>query len=294
MDKDSSIGVLIIMGILAIALFGGVKQNTNTKNPSYNKTTQQKTLTVEEQKKEIEKQLKTLKEQVQIEEDKITRSQYRDVVSLVHVNRSTKPGQEYVTIKVTGKTNTPIRVTGWTLKSLNSGVQVTIPKGTYLFFTGMLNTEEDIYLLSGETMYLVTGISPNGASFKLNKCSGYLTQFQTFVPYIRNNCPLPRNEDLSSIPKLTINDACFDHIDRMSRCKIQTKPLPSNWSYECTNFIINKINYPSCINTHKEDQDFYMKEWRVYLKRSESIWKSKKENIVLYDSEGKIVDSITY
>ncbi len=158
----------------------------------------------------------------------------------------------------------------------------------------MLNTEDTIMLTGGDTLYLVTGISPNGASFKVNKCSGYLGQFQIFVPYLNNICPLPKDEDLSSIPNLVINDACFDRIDTMSRCRIQTAPLPQNLSSECTNFILNKINYPSCVNIHKNDKDFYQKEWRVYLGRSASLWKNKRETIVLYDSLGKIVDTLKY
>jgi hypothetical protein len=91
-----------------------------------------------------------------------------------------------------------------------------------------------------------------------------------------------------------INDACFDYIESMGQCRIQTETLPLNWSHECTNFIYNKINYPSCVNTHKNDKDFYQKEWRVYLKRSEKIWKEKRETIILYDDHGKIVDTLKY
>ena len=158
----------------------------------------------------------------------------------------------------------------------------------------MMNAEDDIVLTGGDILYLVTGVSPNGASFKVNKCSGYLGQFQTFVPYLTANCPLPKNEDLSGIPKLVINDACFDYINSMRSCKIQTKSLPVNWGSECINFIYNKINYPSCINTHKNDKDFYQREWRVYLKRSERLWKDKRETVVLYDNLGKIVSTLNY
>lgn len=295
MDKDNSIGAIIVLGIIFLALFGGSENSNNyggilnTKN-----TTSQKEVNVEKETRRIKNEIERLKKQIQIEEDKINQSKYKDIVSLSSVSRSTDPNKEYITIKVKNTATSTISVTGWVLKSLSTGAQVSIPKGTYLYFTGMLNAEENIFLTAGDTMYLVTGISPNGVSFKVNKCSGYLGQFQTFIPYLRNECPKPEDENLSSIPNLVINDACFDYIDSMPQCKIQTKPLPANWSYECTNFIYQKINYPSCINTHKNDSDFYKKEWRVYLKRSNSIWKIKKEKIVLYDEFGKIVDTIQY
>ena len=285
-----------MLGIIFIALFGGFKNSNNSGGifSITKKTTPQKEVNVEKETKRIENEIEKLKKQIQIEEDKVTQSKYKDIVTLSTVTRSTNPSKEYITIRVKSTATTTIPVTGWVLKSLSTGTQVSIPKGTYLYFTGMLNVEENIFLTGGDTLYLVTGISPNGASFKTNKCSGYLDQFQTFTPYLRDECPRPKDENLSSIPNLVINDACFDYINSMPQCKIQTKPLPINWSYECTNFIYQKINYPNCVNTHKNDSDFYKKEWRVYLKRSSSIWKTKKETVVLYDNLGKIVDTIKY
>lgn len=295
MDKDNSTGIIVILLILAVALFGGFKTSNNSEGIfSTKKTTPAKEVNVEKETKRIESEIEKLKKQIQIEEDKVNQSRYKDIVTLSTVTRSTNPSKEYLTIRVKSNATTTIPVTGWVLKSLSTGNQVSIPKATYLYFTGMLNVEENILLTAGDTMYLITGISPNGASFKTNKCSGYLSQFQTFVPYISSSCPRPRDENLSSIPNLVINDACFDYINSMPQCKIQTKPLPVSWSYECTNFIYQKINYPSCVNTHKNDSDFYKKEWRVYLKRSSSIWKTKKETIVLYDNFGKVVDTIQY
>ncbi len=223
-----------------------------------------------------------------------TTSSFKNTINISSVNRSSDAGQEYITIQVSGSSKTPIDITGWTLKSTGSGSSVTIPKGTYLFFAGQPNVEENISLVGGDTLYLVTGYSPNGASFKENKCSGYLTQFQTFTPSINNNCPSPKNEDLSSIPRITINDACLDYIKSYPSCRIQTESLPANWSYECTKFIYDKINYPSCVNAHKNDSDFYGNTWRVYLKRSEKVWKASHENIVLLDNTGKIVDTYSY
>jgi Sec-independent protein translocase protein TatA len=301
MENSNSTGIIILIGIVGIVLFGGFKNtsniahiNTATTTTTKSTTPKQNEVSVEQKTSEIQNQLENIKKQVQIKEDEKTQSRYKGIVTLSYINESTNSSQEYATIRVSGNATSTIQVTGWILKSLSTGNQVTIPKGTYLFFTGMINTEDNILLTGGDTLYLVTGTSPVGASFKVNKCSGYLGQFQTFVPYLSNSCPAPRNEDLSSIPKLVINDACLDYINSMSQCRIQMKSLPVNWSSECVNFIYDKINYPSCVNTHKSDNDFYKKEWRVYLKRSESLWKDRRETIVLYDNVGKIVDTLNY
>jgi hypothetical protein len=158
----------------------------------------------------------------------------------------------------------------------------------------MVNGEENIVLTGGDTLYLTTGISPVGANFKVNKCSGYLNQFQDFVPSLNTNCPRPRDENLSSIPNTNTNDECLNYIDNFSSCRIQTDPLPQKWSYECTTFIKDKIGYPSCVTTHKNDKDFQLPEWRAYLQRSDSIWKTTRDAIVLYDNEGKVVDSTRF
>ena len=199
---------------------------------------------------------------------KKSRSKYYGLVTISRVNRSKDPKKEYVLIKVSSKATTTVPVTGWLIKSESSGKSVLIPQSSYLFFAGVPNTEENIILKANDSLYLSTGISPNGASFKVNKCSGYLEQFQDFYPGISQSCPRARDEDLSSIPKLTINDACLDYIKSFPSCRIQTKTLPANWSYECTNFITTKINYPSCINTHKNDSDFY---------KNESVSKKKRD-----------------
>lgn len=297
--KDDTVGILIILGIIAIALFGGVKgAGNNGLSPTGAQTPEQKqqgqTNNTEQKIEEAQNEVDSLKIKAQAEENKKSQSKYKGIITLAYVNRSTDPTREYVTIRMNYNATETILVTGWMLRSASGGWSTTIPKGTYLFFAGIANVEENIYLTSGDTLYLVTGISPNGASFKVNKCSGYLGQFQTFIPYLNSRCPLPRYEDLSSIPKTKINDACFEYIESMQQCRIQTESTPASWSTECQNFIYNKINYPSCVNTHKNDKDFYGNEWMVYLKRSESMWKDRRENIVLYDNEGKIVDSLSY
>jgi hypothetical protein len=293
MGTENSSGALLFMAVVAIALFGGIKNVANI-GPVSNENQAQQEINLEQKIQNTQTEIDNLKKQLQIEEDKKTQSQYKGIVTLSYINRSKDPSQEYVVIKVRDDAKESIPVTGWVLKSINTGNQVSIPKATYLFFTGMLNVEENILLVAGDTLYLTTGISPNGSSFKVNKCSGYLGQFQTFIPYFNNNCPAPRNEDLSSIPKLLVNSDCLDYIDSMNRCRIQTETLPINWGTECKNFIIDKINYPSCINTHKNDKDFYEKEWRVYLKRGENLWKDRREIVVLYDNDGKIVDTLKY
>ncbi len=298
--SNNFVGLAIIVAIIFIGITGGFKpkeggglfsfgiQGTSTissSNSDYE---------LVQKINDAQRQVDELKKKVEEQEKNKTLSKYRDLVSISYVSRYGDQNSEYVQIRTSGSGTTTVNVTGWTLKSESSGRAVNIPKATKLFFADSPNSEEDIILSANENLYLVTGYSSNGSSFKVNKCSGYLSQFQTFNPSLYTSCPAPRDETLSSIPQTLNNDACFEYIERMPSCRIQTENLPANWSYECTKFIYDKINYPSCINTHKSDKDFYGNEWRVYLKRSERIWKDSREKITLYDNEGKIVSTISY
>lgn len=300
MKGDNFPGIIIVISLIGIAILGGFKNKEDGSNflgitpvtPQQQQNQQQ--ANIQQEITTAQQKVEELKRQLAEEEAKKTYSKYRGLVTLANINKSNQASQEYAVIRMSGLSTTAINITGWTLKSTSTGNSISIPQGTYLYFAGTQNVEENIRLENQDTLYLITGTSPNGSSFKLNKCSGYLQQFQNFNPYLATNCPLPRNEDLSSIPRSPVNDSCLDYIDSFPSCRIQTETLPANWSYECTRFIYEKINYPSCVNTHKNDKDFYMHEWRVYLKRSEPLWKDRRENIVLYDEVGKIVDSISY
>jgi hypothetical protein len=243
---------------------------------------------------DTQQKVNALQQQVQAEEDAKLASVYKGQVRIGYVTHSNDPAYEYLTLQVIGTPAQPIDITGWTLTSTSTGNTVQIPKAAKLYFANSPNSDTDVYLTAGDIAYVSTGYSPNGESFEVNKCSGYLGQFQTYVPSLNYNCPLPRSENTSSIPRSPNNDACLDYIQYFPQCRIQTDTLPLNWSYECTNFIYSKINYPSCVDTHKNDSDFYQHEWRIYLKRSDPLWKSQRESIILYDKAGKIVDILRY
>jgi hypothetical protein len=285
MEKDHYIGLIILLGIISVAAFGGFK-NSGLNNTLESSQPQ----TVEDKLSDAQKQADAIQQQITDQK----KSPYYGLLRIQYVNHSDTANYEYIVLHMRDDATTTTTITGWKLQSLSSGNRVDIPKGTELFWMGQINSQDPIIARPGDTIYLISGVSPIGYNFKINKCSGYMSQFQTFTPYISTNCPAPRNEDLSSIPKIVGNNACLDYINSMPSCRRQTDTLPTNWSYECTNFILNKINYSACVNTHKNDGDFYQKDWRIYLGRSSTMWQSEREDIVLYDSDGKIVGELTY
>ncbi len=288
MTKDNWTGIGIIFGIIAIAIFGGKGGLSAPNTPD-----EQEALVVQQiadaqhKADDLQKQITTFKEEE-------THSVYFGKVSLQSVAQSTNPAQEYIILRATNSAGATIPITGWTLRSQSTGNVVQIPQGSYIYFDNSQNAEEDVNLSADDTVYLITGSSPIGVGFRINKCSGYQTQFHTFTPSLWTSCPAPRNEDTSSIKPIVANDACFDYINSFPSCRVPTDSLPNNWTYECKQFVTQKINYNSCITTHKNDKDFYSHEWRLYLKRSTTLWKNSREDIILYDLDGKIVSELTY
>jgi hypothetical protein len=286
-------GIAVLLGLVSIALFGGIK---NTGSGPYSKSN----LTPQQQQIEIQSQIYTTSANVQDLKQKIAEaesaknaSEYKGLVNLYYVVKAEDPAQEYVTLHADPSLKGSVDITGWTLKSLNSGQSVQIPQGVYLYFADQKNGEEDVRLTSNDYVYIVTGRSPNSYSFKVNKCTGYVDQDRKIYPPLSNMCPYPSDENLSSIPKTSINDSCLDFINSLPRCETPTN-LQANWSYECTHFLTQTLTYGSCVDNHKSDSDFYQHEWRIYLKRSETLWKTRRETIVLYDNLGKVVSAVTY
>ncbi|OHA25937.1 MAG: hypothetical protein A3D52_00260 [Candidatus Taylorbacteria bacterium RIFCSPHIGHO2_02_FULL_44_36] len=200
--------------------------------------------------------------------------------------------QEYLSIQTESGITEKIRLTGLTLKSAITGVKVEIGRGVYLYFSGTINSPQDIYLGPGETAYIVTGRSPLGVSLRVNKCLGYLAKNQNFTPYLYSDCPAVRNEPLPKAPN-NLNDKCLDYIENFPTCTTFTTG-ELELSPECNNFLIEKTTYSYCVQAHKNDKGFYQANWRIYLSRDETLWKSKRETIELLDQNGKLIDSVSY
>ena len=209
--------------------------------------------------------------------------------------KETNPDEEYIEIKADKKNKSPMKITGWKLKGKNS-IDVLIGKGaSYIYASIASQPQEDIYLKPGEKAVIATGASPLGTSFKLNKCAGYFEQFNEFTPELDTECPLLRDEEPPS--GISNNDQCLDYIDRVSSCSTVVSipyKYSSKLSSSCQDYVLQNANYKTCLEKHKNDSDFYLPEWRIYIGRSEELWKKKRETITLYDDKNNIIDSKSY
>lgn len=217
-------------------------------------------------------------------------------LSITYVSRSAVPGEEYVTITAGYSNTEPVLVSGLRLVSEYSGASYTIPNGVQLFQTGQSGTEGPILLPKGGVVVVTTGRSPVGSSFRINTCSGYLSQFQTFTPSVSTRCPLPADTlPYSGANMSAYGEACIDYVHRnLTSCKAVTAPLPINLSQSCQAFIAEQFNYNGCVRAHRTDANFYTNEWRVFLGRNAEIWRNSREEISLVAPDGSVVAEYTF
>ena len=203
--------------------------------------------------------------------------------------------KEYVTLSASRNNTENISITGWKLESMITQKKIKIGGATEVYISGVVNQQPALKLAPGETAVIATGRSPIGASFKINKCTGYFEQFQDFSPKLSKKCPDPNAEFDKIATSIPINDlVCEDFIDRINRCEMPLSSYPIGTSNKCSEFISANINYTGCVKNHRNDLDFIGKEWRVFLGRNEEFWREKREVIRLLDDKGKVVDTFTY
>ena len=204
------------------------------------------------------------------------------------------PNEEYIIIETSRNLARNITITGWILESRTTGVKAPIGSAAQIFMLGGVSSELPITVGPESAVYVTTGRSPNGASFRINKCSGYLEQFQDFEPNLDVDCPNPADEALQNPQKTGTNAACIDFIENVNSCELYSDTIPYEVGTQCRDFILNDLSYNGCVTRHRNDPDFYVSEWRIFLNRQQELWNNTHEQIRLLDENGKLVGSVTY
>jgi hypothetical protein len=182
----------------------------------------------------------------------------------------------------------PVSITGLKLKSKVTNKSVVIGKGVRIYNPGDVSFFDDVYIPPGGNAYIFTGSSPIGVSFQVNKCMGYLSRFQRAIP--STNCPRIRDEAFP--PGVNFDDKCLDFISSIRSCETVTDFAYQ--SYECQTFVSQRANYTGCVNYHRNDSDFLLSDWYVYLGKTESLWKDRREIVELLDQNDKLIDYYSY
>ncbi|TSC66903.1 MAG: hypothetical protein G01um101472_600 [Parcubacteria group bacterium Gr01-1014_72] len=214
------------------------------------------------------------------------------IIESVQSGSRTDASDEYIVLSASLENTDRVPITGLVLRSVPTGKGATIGSGISLPTPGQASGAEPVYLGPGERVLVTTGRSPNGLSFRLNKCTGYFEQFQNFTPGLPANCPHPSREKLPEPPN-NLDDACLEFLENMNYCQVVVE-FQQPISDTCHLYLGREISYNKCLEKHRSDKDFFSGEWRLFLARDAGLWKNSRETIRLLDQNGKIVDEYTY
>jgi hypothetical protein len=229
---------------------------------------------------------------------------------------------EYITL--TNRSKQAMDITGWKLKSdlenrtyyINGSLQKVpgqiayVPTGTKFISPTGASVMQDIVLNPGEKAIITTGsigsrLPYQIVSFKENICSGYLENMPeyNFTPALSRQCPKPANE--AGLENL--DPDCRDFVEGLSSCKVPdftpknkrggTCPSCVNkvtLSSMCYAYVKEHFSYKGCIANHKNDTNFELKTWRVFLGQKSEMWAKKDEVISVFDQLNKLVTSLSY
>ncbi len=200
---------------------------------------------------------------------------------------------EYIALETAFSNTAPISLAGWSLRSAVTGAYAPLSNAANLFWMGAVNTLDPVSLAPGHTVLVSTATSPVGTSFRENKCTGYLEQFQSFAPPLSLHCPAPYTEvPLSTENLQQLGAECVDAASQIPTCEFP-KEIP-NVTPQCRAHLQTILSYNGCVGRHSSDSDFSEKTWRLFAGSARELWGNTHDAIQLLDAEGRVVDVYVY
>ena len=183
----------------------------------------------------------------------------------IEVANADQPEKEFVTITIEESASGPLMLTGLAL--LQDHFLVPIEKSVKKFVRGNISSARAVVVETFPTTIIVnSGRSPAGVSFKVNRCSGFLEEFQNFHPPLVTDCPSINT--LLAKQSVTISEECRDYFEKTPSCT----SLPDDAPTQCSYLLIEHIGYNQCVDAVENDTDFYKNEWRLFLESPKTLW----------------------
>ena len=183
----------------------------------------------------------------------------------IDVTSAVTPEQEFVTITLEESAGGPLMLTGLAL--LQDHFLVPIEKSVKKFVRGNISSARAVVVETFPTTIIVnSGRSPAGVSFRVNRCSGFLEEFQNFYPSLVTDCP--NINTLLERQSIAISKECRDYFERAPSCT----SLPDDVPTQCSYLLIEHIGYNQCVDAVENDTDFYKNEWRLFLESPKTLW----------------------
>jgi len=206
-------------------------------------------------------------------------SLYRGKVS---IGNAYQYGREQINLRVS-YFDGAIKITGWRIKSAQRG-ETLIGKGINLLQFDAATS--DIWIISGESVEIIAGISPVANNFRVNSCFDGLSSLYNLGYAF--SCPGIEPGDLTGL-----DSSCQDLILRSTSCRAPSDDILNKQSSQCRIWFEKNVNYNVCVNKHQNDRDFY-KGWKIYTGNNNQIFDPLHDKIELRDQAGLLIDSYGY
>ncbi len=204
---------------------------------------------------------------------------YKNKVIIGSVNRYGKGQINLRASYIEGAVN----ITGWRIRSAQRG-ETLIGKGINLLQFDAATS--DIWLISGESVEIIAGISPAANNFRVNSCFGGLSSLYNLGYAF--SCPRIEPGNLTGL-----DSSCQDLILRSTSCRAPSDDILNKQSSQCRIWFEKNVNYSACVNKHQNDKDFY-KGWQIYTGNNNLFFDQLHDRIELRDQAGLLVDSNEY
>lgn len=224
-------------------------------------------------------------------------SPYKGKIRISSIQRSgDRPDEEYIILRhggffsSAGSQERPIDITGWIISSRRS--QETIPRAYNI--PEIDAQEQDIFLPPGGELIILSGALSYTRNFRENACVGYFNQTHAFRPALSNSC-IDDNPERSDLLSRGFNGACIDIIQSLPSCRTPPGPFQAGViGSGCIDYMNENFSYVGCVKNFRDQKDFLKNTWRVSLKRSQKLFDSRHDRVILRDSQGLLVDEFEY
>lgn len=206
--------------------------------------------------------------------------------------KESDPNREYFVLLVSNALAKPIIITDWRVFDRQGKISYNFPKGIKVLGSSH-EVFEPIIVQPGHAIVVSSGRSPISNSFRVNKCSGYRSQFKKFTPGIKTSCPEPMREFLEyeSIP--FSDNECYEAVTSLSACTTVVV-IPPGITKQCKDFLGSVMTETGCVARHRNDPDFFAPEWRIFLNSERELWKNRDNVLYLLDENGLLVATMVY
>lgn len=197
-----------------------------------------------------------------------------------------------VIIKLKNISQKEISVTNWRI--ISSLGNFLIPQAVEFVDPYRFYKRENIILKPGEELKIIASSSPLGINFKGNKCFDYLLKenynLRNFFENTNIWCEKLSKEELLELRKLGYSLNCILTLERAG-CTgpkgVELQKIRNDIG--CLNLIYSRWNYQSCYENRKNDEDFLLPIWYIFLP-VKKLYFPRYEEIRLFDEKGFLVD----